>query len=73
MGLGLGEITRVIETKRLQQEVKDQTALITSLVSGLTVEAIITEDTPLVETALKEAVLRIPYLEVLRVENERGG
>jgi two-component system, sensor histidine kinase and response regulator len=72
VGIFVGEVVRNLEEKRLTQDLEDRAALTISLMNGLTLEAIIVEDVPLITTALKEAVDRIPALVFISVENERG-
>ena len=72
VGIGLGELTRYAERARVSQELEQQTNLTISLLNGLILEALIVEDAPVIETALREAVERIPALKSLRVENEKG-
>ena len=67
-----GEAVREIEEGRLKQDADIQTDRIISLLGGLTLEAIIIEDAPVIETALKEAHERIPSIKEITVENERG-
>ena len=67
-----GEAVRVLEEKRLKEDLSKQTIQIISLLSGLTLEAIISEDIPIIETSIREAVERIPALSSIVVENESG-
>ncbi len=67
-----GEAVRLLEEKRLEKNLQVQTDQIISLMSGLTLEAIISEDIPLIETSIREAVERIPSLSAIVVENETG-
>ncbi len=71
-GVGLGEVARVLERSRVEQSLRAQVRQATSLLIGLTIEAIIVEDAPLVETQLREAVQRIPSLVGISVTNESG-
>ena len=67
-----GEAVRVLEEKRLKEELSKQTIQVISLLSGLTLEAIISEDIPIIETAVREAVEIIPSLSSIVVEDESG-
>ncbi len=58
----LGEFERRAETSRMNEELLEQAKLTVSLLSGLMLEPIITEDTPVLETTLEEAVARNPKL-----------
>ncbi len=66
----IGEAVRRAETARLTESLEKQSGAIVSLLTGLTTEAIIVEDVPLVETALAEAVARISQLKTIQVWNE---
>lgn len=67
-----GEAVRLLEENRLEKNLQVQTNQIISLMSGLTLEAIISEDIPVIETSIREAVERIPSLSAIVVENEAG-
>lgn len=72
VGLGTGEIVRISEKSRLERDISERTDMLSSLLSVLTVEAIIVEDIPVIETAVTEAVKLVPSLSELVVYNERG-
>ncbi len=72
LGLGLSELTKRMEHARMSEEISAHTSATLSLLSGLIIEAVIVEDTPLIEAALREAVTRIPALKAARIENEQG-
>ena len=63
----VGEFERRAETKRMNEDLLAQAKLTVSLLSGLMLEPIITEDTPVLETTLQEAVLRNPKLLAVRL------
>ena len=65
-------VIRGVEAKHLQEDLTAQTAQAVSLLSGLTVESIIIEDTARIETALQEAVERLPKLLSVQVFNPQG-
>ena len=67
-----GEAVRVLEEQRLKDKLSEQTVQIISLLSGLTLEAIISEDIPIIETSIREAVERIPSLSSIVVQDESG-
>ena len=69
-GIAIGDAVRRSETARMTAYFEDQSKATVSLLTGLTTEAIIVEDIPLVETSLYEAVNRIPQLSTIRVWNE---
>lgn len=68
----VGLIEQRLETKRLETELKAQADLTVSLLSGLMLEAILVEDTPVLETAMEEAVSRNVKLVSIALENEDG-
>ncbi len=70
-GLIVGEVVRRNETGRQIANLAEQSRGIVSLLAGLTTEAIIVEDVPLIETSLQEAVQRISRLVAIEVRNER--
>ncbi len=72
VGLVAGEVVRNFETKRLTEDFQSQSDQIFSLLSGLMVETIIVQDVPLIESALKQAVERIPSLEQIQTRNQNG-
>ena len=68
----VGLVERELETRRLEAELKSQADLTVSLLSGLMLEAILVEDTPVLETAMEEAVARNMNLVSIALENETG-
>ncbi len=69
VGLLAGEAVRYFESNRLQRVLKERANLTISLLNGLMLEAIIIRDVPVIETALREAVVRIPALIGISVMN----
>ncbi len=65
-----GEAVRYLEKQRLEKDLQHQTDQIISLLSGMTLENIISEDIPEISTAIREAGERIPSLSSIIVENE---
>jgi signal transduction histidine kinase/DNA-binding response OmpR family regulator len=72
VGLGIGELERRFETKRLSIALQEQADLTVSLIGGLLIEAILVSDTPVIDTALQEAVERNPKLTAITVFDEKG-
>ena len=72
VGLLAGEAVRYFETSRLHQTLEERANLTISLLNGLMMEDIIIEDVPMIETSLREAVIRNPALERISVFNESG-
>ena len=68
----VGEFERRAETSRMNEELLAQANLTVSLLSGLMLEPIITEDTPVLETSLQEAVSRNPKLLAVGIRSSDG-
>lgn len=69
----IGEYERREANERLNAQLTDQANLTVSLVSGLLVEAIIVEDTPVLETAIQTAIERNSKLFSIRLMGTDGG
>ncbi len=72
VGLLAGEAVRYFETSRLHKTLEERANLTISLLNGLMMEDIIIEDVPMIESSLREAVIRNPALEGITVYNESG-
>ncbi|PIB23546.1 hypothetical protein BFP76_08400 [Amylibacter kogurei] len=72
IGFIAGEWERRVATSQLQDNLARQADLTVSLMNGLMLEAIIVEDIPLINTALEQAVTRIPTLLAITVFDETG-
>ena len=72
VALVIGLIEQRLETRRMQSQLKARADLTVSLLSGLMLEAILVEDTPVLETAMEEAVSRNVNLVSIALENEQG-
>ncbi len=72
VGVAAGEIVRRVEQTRTEHEIQQQTNQLISIITGLTVEAIIVEDGPIIETALNQALQHVPSLIAISVINESG-
>ena len=70
VGLTFGEIEHRLETKRLNTNLQEQADLTVSLIGGLLIEAILIRDTPVLDTALQEAVQRNTKLLSITVFDE---
>ncbi|MBE1285821.1 MAG: response regulator [Rhodobacteraceae bacterium] len=68
----VGFAERKLETSRLQEQLQEQADLTVSLLTGLMLEAILVQDTPVLETAMEEAVARNPSLLSILLENVDG-
>ncbi len=72
VGIGIGEVERRFETKRLNEGLQEQADLTISLISGLLIESILIRDIPVINTALEEAVTRNPKLLAITVYDGNG-
>ena len=72
VGIGIGEIERRYETKRLNASLQEQADLTVSLIGGLLIEAILVRDTPVIDTAINEAVGRNPKLLSITIFDANG-
>ncbi len=72
VGMVAGEAVRYFETSRLHRTLAERANLTISLLNGLMLEDIIIEDVPMIESSLREAVVRNPALAGISVSNERG-
>lgn len=68
----IGEYERRAETNRMNADLLEQADLTVSLISGLMVEPIIVQDTPVLETAMEEALARSPKLLALSIKDNVG-
>ncbi|MGR3617281.1 MAG: response regulator [Paracoccaceae bacterium] len=68
----VGVVERRSETQRLEAHLKSQADLTVSLLGGTMLEAIIVEDTPVLETAMEEAIARNPQLTSIALKNPSG-
>lgn len=71
-GIAFGEIVRLYETSRLRAMLQEQADLTVSLLSGLMIEAIIVQDTPVLETAMEEAISRRPNILAMTISDSDG-
>lgn len=68
----VGDYERRAEIRRMNEDLLAQADLTVSLISGLMVEPIIVEDTPVLQTAMQEALARNPKLLALSIRNPNG-
>lgn len=66
-----GEVTRKLETESLQQTFSDQSNMKLKLLAGTSIEAVISEDIPLLESVVEQATRNDPDLYAFTVLNER--
>ena len=72
VGFLLGEVVRHLETQRLRAELQNQTQRTVNLLSAVSIDAMITEDGPLLETIIQEAVERVAEIQSITALNETG-
>lgn len=68
----VGEYQRRAEISRMNEDLLAQADLTVSLISGLMVESIIVQDTPVLKTAMEEALSRNSKLLALSIKDELG-
>ena len=68
----VGEYERRTASQQLNLQLDEQAALTVSLVSGLLIEAIIVQDTPVLESAIKTAIDLNPKLHSIRLIGSDG-
>ncbi|MEE9388251.1 MAG: response regulator [Paracoccaceae bacterium] len=67
-----GEYERRTESNRMNADLLEQADLTVSLISGLMIESIVIQDTPVLETALEEALSRNSKLLAVTIKDEFG-
>ncbi|MBL4750764.1 MAG: response regulator [Amylibacter sp.] len=72
VGIAIGELERRYETKRLHASLQEQADLTVSLIGGLLIEAILVQETPVIDTAINEAVKRTPKLLAITIFDAYG-
>ena len=72
VGVGVGEVVRKFETEHLREELQTRSRQIVTLVSSVLIDAMITEDRPLLETILGQAAKAIPEIHFIDAQNENG-
>jgi two-component system sensor histidine kinase/response regulator len=68
----VGEYERRAETRRMNVDLHAQAHLTVSLISGLMLEPIIVQDTPVLQTAMEEALVRNAKLLALTIRDDFG-
>ncbi len=61
---------RWLETEYLEQKITEKNHQVFLLLSAVTIEAIITEDTPMLETILSQATESLPNVQSITINNE---
>lgn len=70
--LVVGATEHRFESQRLQRQLNENSEITASLLTGLMLEAIVVEDTPVLETAMQEAILRTPELLSIELQANDG-
>ncbi len=70
IGLLSGELVRTIETEYLQQNFEQQSHKMFSILSATTIDAVVSEDQPLLETIINQIITNEPQIHSLVIENE---
>ena len=72
VGFGSGELVRTLETNYLFKRLEEQTERTVSLISAISVDAVISQDGPLLETIVDQAVSKDPSIVALEIADEEG-
>ncbi len=72
VGFGSGELVRTLETNYLFKRLEKQTERTVSLISAISVDAVISQDGPLLETIVDQAVSKDPSIVALEIADEEG-
>ncbi len=70
--LAIGEGTKLAEEDRLNTELEERAEITTSLIGSLMIEAIVVEDIPLLNSAIKEALDQVPEIRYVSIKNANG-
>ena len=70
IGLLSGELVRTIETEYLQQNFEQQSHKMFSILSATSIDAVVSEDQPLLETIINQIIINEPEIHSLVIENE---
>ena len=69
-GFGVGELVRNLETSYLWQRLEEQTNSTVSLITAISVDAVISQDSPLLQTLVNQAVSNNPEIIAIQIKNE---
>ena len=72
LGYASGELARSYEQRYLEQNLERQGQKLFSLLSGASLDAIISEDRPILDSIISQSVERVPDLHKIVVQNESG-
>ena len=68
----VGKVVRSMETHYLQQRLTQQSRHVLDLLASTSLEAVISEDRPVLTTIVQQSVLKDPEIVALRIDNEAG-
>ncbi len=71
-GQVVGEVVRTLETQYLHHRLKQHSQQMLSMLAAASLDAIISEDRPVLKTMVTQSVRRDPHIVVVQVENESG-
>jgi len=72
VGFLAGELVRGIETRNMLKEIEERHIETTALLSSVSIDAVITEDSPLLDTIISQAGANILDIHALTIKNENG-
>ncbi|MGD2181960.1 response regulator [Lusitaniella coriacea] len=72
VGFGAGELVRYLETDFLFRNLDEQTDRTVSLISAISVDSVIAQDRPILETIINQAVSKDPTIIALEIDNDEG-
>lgn len=70
IGAIVGEAVRHFDSQHMLTELEDRTVEVVSLISAVAVDAMITEDVPLIETIIQQTITVMPDIRDMSVFNE---
>ncbi len=70
VGLGAGEFVRRLETKAFESNFKYQTQKLVSMVSATSLDAIVSEDRPVLDTTIAQLIENDPDVRAVSIQNE---
>lgn len=71
-GLVVGEVVRTLETQYLHHRLQQHSQQMLSMLAAASLDAIISEDRPVLKTMVTQSVRRDPHIVAVQVANERG-
>ncbi len=71
-GLVVGEVVRTLETQYLHHRLKQHSQQMLSMLAAASLDAIISEDRPVLKTMVTQSVRRDPHIVAMQIENESG-